>query len=97
MHRGSSKGPAADAAAPETLPLSASPGLLHLKIDIVRAGKHDERAVDLPAGSTVRDALHLLGWAAEGSAVLDGETPLPLDAPIRPGLRLTLVPTFSGG
>ena len=97
MHRGSSKGPAAPAAAPETLPLSASPALVRVELEWVRAGRRELRVVDLPPDSPVRAALRATGWAAEGCAVLDGDTPIPLDAPVEAGHRLTVVPTFSGG
>jgi sulfur carrier protein ThiS len=97
MHRGSSKGPAAPAAAPETLPLSASPALVRLELEWVRAGHREVHVVEVPPVSTVRAALRAAGWAPEGCAVLDGETPIPLDLPVGTGRRLTVVPTFSGG
>lgn len=96
MHRGSSKG-AATGAAPESLPLSASRPLLHVALEVLRGGRSEVRNVDLPAGAIVRDALRALGRPAEGCAVLDGPTPIPLDAPLADGQRLTVVPTFSGG
>jgi len=56
-----------------------------------------ERVVLVPAGTTVRALLRAEGQAPEGCAVLVGETPLPLDTPIVRAMRLTIVPTFSGG
>ena len=97
MHRGSSKGAAVPAASPETLPLSASPASVRVELEWVRAGARELRVVDLPSGSPIRAALRAAGWAAEGCAVLDGETPVPLDLPVEAGRRFTVVPTFSGG
>ncbi|MCI4319209.1 MAG: hypothetical protein L3K23_03635 [Thermoplasmata archaeon] len=71
--------------------------MVRLELEWVRAGRRELRVVELPAGSPVRAALRASGWAAEGCAVLDGETPLPLDAPVVSDRRLTVVPTFSGG
>ncbi|HXW67881.1 MAG TPA: hypothetical protein VEL82_08425 [Thermoplasmata archaeon] len=51
----------------------------------------------MPAGTLVRSVLRATGLAPEGSAVLDGETPIPLDTAIERDVRLTVVPTFSGG
>jgi sulfur carrier protein ThiS len=85
-------------AGPETLPLSApTPALLPLVLDIGRAQPEPPRELWVVPGSTVRAALRSIGLAPEGSAVLDGETPLPLDTPIDRPRRLTVVSTFSGG
>ncbi len=96
MHRGSSKG-AADDAAPEILPLSASPRRVRVEFTITRGGSVETHGVEVEAGATLRAALRALGRPPEACAVLDGETPLPLDTPVTADRRLTLVPTFSGG
>jgi sulfur carrier protein ThiS len=53
--------------------------------------------IDVPFGTLLRRALREAGQAAEGSAVLEGETPVPLDEPLERSRRFTVVPTFSGG
>jgi sulfur carrier protein ThiS len=45
----------------------------------------------------VRAVVRSAGESPEGCAVLDGETPVPLDTPLEGPIRLTVVPTFSGG
>ncbi|MGI0055075.1 MAG: MoaD/ThiS family protein [Thermoplasmata archaeon] len=70
---------------------------MKIEIELVRAGRRDPRALDLPEGSTVRDALRAAGLFAEGSAVLVDGAPVPLDRPLAPFERLEIVPTFSGG
>ncbi|MFZ0698692.1 MAG: thiamine biosynthesis protein ThiS [Thermoplasmata archaeon] len=57
----------------------------------------DRRRVLLAPGSTIRQALAAVGAPPEGSAVLCDGVPQPLDAPIDRSVRLTVVPTFSGG
>jgi hypothetical protein len=98
MHRGSSKGTRDSESPPETLPLSASPpGSVRLELEIVRGGRSEVRSVEVPVGTLLRVALRAISQAPEGSAVLRGEVPLPLDTPIRVAERLTVIPTFSGG
>lgn len=97
MHRGSSKGAAADAAAPETLPLSASPAFVSIEVVVERAAARRSVRVELPASARVRDALRLAGHAPEGSAVFVDGVSVPLDAPLPRDGRLTVVSTFSGG
>ncbi len=96
MHRGSSKGAGGQAPAPETLPLSASP-LVPLVVELTRGRSVDRRTIEVPSGTLVRVALRGLGQAPEGSAVLLEDVPIPLDTPIDRPMRLTVVPTFSGG
>jgi hypothetical protein len=98
MHRGSSKGGRVDPRPPEILPLSASPPpLVRVEFVLVRAAQSSERVIEVPSGTLLRAAVHLVGHSPEGAAVLDGETPLPMDTPLTEPVRLTLVPTFSGG
>ena len=104
MHRGSSKGARTDRA-PETLPLSApqdpsaasAPRPLTIEIEVARAGRSELRRIDVPFGAPIRIALREIGLAPEGCAVLSEGRPLPLDTPLERPLRLTVVPTFSGG
>lgn len=97
MHRGSSKG-AATSAAPETLPLSAPPaGSVRVEFEIARAGRSETKVAEVVHGTQLRIALRSAGIAGEGSAVLDGDRPLPLDTPLVRAQRLTVIPTFSGG
>lgn len=86
--------------APETLPLSASPpprDLVIVEFELVRASSRTTRSVQVVRGAPVRAALRAAGYPAEGSCVLDGETPVPLDRPLLCDTRLSVVPTFSGG
>jgi sulfur carrier protein ThiS len=53
--------------------------------------------VRVAPGTLVRAALRSVGHSPEGCAVLVGEVPIPLDTPIDRPMRLTVVPTFSGG
>jgi sulfur carrier protein ThiS len=97
MHRGSSKGAREREPAPGSLPLSASPATVAILIELTRGGSVERRRVRVPSGTLVRAVLRSVGQAPEGSAVLLGETPIPLDTPIDGPMRLTVVPTFSGG
>jgi sulfur carrier protein ThiS len=65
--------------------------------ELVRAGRTESRTVEVPLGTPVRRALRSIGQAPEGSAVLEGEEPVPLDRPIRSASRFTVLSTFSGG
>jgi sulfur carrier protein ThiS len=88
----------AESARPETLPLSApSPEKIWIEFEIARAGRSETTRVEVVVGSSLRRAIRAVGHAPEGCAVLDGDRPLPLDTPLVRSIRLTLVPTFSGG
>jgi sulfur carrier protein ThiS len=98
MHRGSSKAAPGDPGATETLPLSASsPPAIAVEIEVARAARSESRVVYVPPGRHIRDAIRAAGLAPEGVAVLVDDTPVPLDEPIVGPVRLTVVPTFSGG
>ncbi len=97
MHRGSSKGGRGNPATPETLPLSAPSRVIDVDVEIVRAGRSVRRRLTVPSGSLVREALRPLGLAPEGCAVLVDGTSIPLDTRLTAPVRLTVVPTFSGG
>jgi sulfur carrier protein ThiS len=97
MHRGSSKDGREPPRPTETLPLSASPPLVGVDLELTRAGSVDRRTVHVPLGAPVRAALRAAGQAPEGCAVLVGEVPIPLDTPIDGPVRLVVVSTFSGG
>ena len=66
-------------------------------VEIVRGAGARERVVRVAAGAQVRAVLRTLGEAPEGSAVLVDGISIPLDTTIDRPLRLTVVPTFSGG
>lgn len=55
------------------------------------------RRIRVVPGTLVRAVLRSLGQSPEGSAVLAEDVPIPLDTPIDGPMRLTVVPTFSGG
>ena len=98
MHRGSSKGTRRTGRLPESLPLSASaPARVAVSIEIARAGRSEHRRLLVEVGSTIRTILRKLGQAAEGSAVLVGDEPVPLDLPVEGPLSIVVVPTYSGG
>jgi sulfur carrier protein ThiS len=97
MHRGSSKEVRDPTRASGNLPLSASPALVTVHLEITRGGSVERRRVRVAVGTSVRSVLRAHGFAPEGSAVLRGETPIPLDTVVDRAMRLTIVPTFSGG
>ncbi len=96
MHRGSSKGPRGKPRRPESLPLSAPPSV-RIQLVVARAGRSERHTVEVPVGTPVRAVLRSIGQAAEGSAVLSGDRPVPLDLPLEKNGRFTVIPTFSGG
>jgi sulfur carrier protein ThiS len=96
MHRGSSKGTGAGRPGPERLPLSAS-ATVTVEVEIARGGGAPLRILSVRAGTTVKELVRSLGEAPEGSAVLVGGVSVPLDTPLDGPVRLTVVPTFSGG
>ncbi|MCI4363859.1 MAG: hypothetical protein L3K13_06110 [Thermoplasmata archaeon] len=71
--------------------------MVRVEFEVVRAGRSELRSVEVPVGTLLRVALRSISQAPEGSAVLRGEVPLPLDTQLRVAERLTVVPTFSGG
>jgi sulfur carrier protein ThiS len=95
MHRGSSKAVGEGPPTADNLPLSAPS--LSIEIEVVRGARSELHHLQLPTGTLVREAVRKIGLAPEGTAVLDGETPVPLDLPLDRPLRLIVVPTFSGG
>ena len=99
MHRGSSKGTRSNRLVPESLPLSASSAdeTITIEFEVVRAGRIALHSIEVVKGTMLRVALRAVGLAAEGSAVLDGDRPMPLDSVLDRKARLTVVPTFSGG
>jgi len=97
MHRGSSKGARDPRRPPDTLPLSASRTAVSVVVEVTRGGSVERRRIRVAPGTLVRAALRATGQAPEGSAVLVDEVPIPLDTPIDRSLRLTVIPTFSGG
>jgi sulfur carrier protein ThiS len=66
-------------------------------VDITRGASTTTRRITVPSGTLVRAVLRSLGHAAEGSAVLVDDVPIPLDTPLEAPTRLTVIPTFSGG
>jgi sulfur carrier protein ThiS len=97
MHRGSSKGARNQRRPPETLPLSASPSKVSVVIEFTRGGSVERQRVRVAPGTLVRTVLRSSGRSPEGCAVLQGDVSIPLDTPIMGPVRLTVVPTFSGG
>jgi sulfur carrier protein ThiS len=77
------------------LPLSAP--LLAVEVELVRGTRGEVHRLELAPGTRVREAVRQLGLAPEGTAVLLDDTPVPLDLPLERPVRLTVLPTFSGG
>jgi sulfur carrier protein ThiS len=97
MHRGSSKdGPGTDRAS-GILPLSASPALVEVELELEGPGGPYRRSIVVPPGTRIREAVRRTGRSPEGCAVFVDESSVPLDAPIDRPVRLRIVPTFSGG
>ncbi len=97
MHRGSSKGRRGPTRRPEHLPLSVPRPTIRVTVETVRAAATRRQSVCVPPGHRVNDVLRAIGAAGEGSLVLIGENPVPLDTIIDRPVRLTVIPTFSGG
>jgi sulfur carrier protein ThiS len=97
MHRGSSKGARDPRRPPDNLPLSASPAAISVVVEVTRGGSVERQRIRVAPGTLVRAVLRSTGHAPEGSAVLVNEVPIPLDTPIDRSVRLTVIPTFSGG
>jgi sulfur carrier protein ThiS len=98
MHRGSSKGARNPSDAPEPLPLSASPARrVTVRLELLRGVESKWVELEVIVGTPIRALLHSLGRSPEGSAVLRGDQPLPLDTPITEPGELTVFSTFSGG
>jgi sulfur carrier protein ThiS len=68
-----------------------------VEFEILRGGRSSLRPVEVEEGMLLRVALRKAGYAPEGSAVFEGDRPLPLDVALRSSCRLVLIPTFSGG
>jgi len=97
MHRGSSKDGRREPRPSETLPLSASPGLIDVQVEVTRAGSVRRHALAVAPGTLVREAVRQAGGSPEGCAVMIDEVPVPLDLVLDRPVRLVVVPTFSGG
>jgi len=68
-----------------------------VEVEVARSGRSRTSQLEVVPGTLVRDVVRRAGEVPEGCAVLVGETPVPLDFPIESAVRLTIVPTFSGG
>jgi sulfur carrier protein ThiS len=68
-----------------------------VSISISRGASKAPRSLTLPKGARIRDAVRAVGLSPEGTAVLLGERPVPLDGELADGMSLVLVPTYSGG
>jgi hypothetical protein len=97
MHRGSSKDARGEPPATETLPLSAPPPAVAVVLEVTRGASVTRHRLHVEPGTLVRTVLRAAGHAPEGSAVLVGDVPIPLDTPVDRPLTLTVLPTFSGG
>ena len=96
MHRGSSKGGPGDRP-PENLPLSASPLRVRVTVEVARAGRSETHELSVDRGTLLRAVVRQVGQRAEGCAVLVDGTSVPLDTAVDGPIRLTVIPTFSGG
>jgi len=71
--------------------------LVRVDIEVARSGHPRRTRLEVAPGTLVRSVVRRAGESPEGCAVLLDETPIPLDTPIDRAVRLTVVPTFSGG
>lgn len=60
-------------------------------------GKKRTRVLDLKARATVEDAIRCLELYPDAWIAVRGETPVPLDEPLREGDDLKLISVVSGG
>jgi sulfur carrier protein ThiS len=97
LHRGSSKDARGRPPATGNLPLSASPRKFRVEVEVARGGHRRIARFTVAPGTLVRSVVRLSGESPEGCAVLIDETPVPLDTPLERSVRLTVIPTFSGG
>jgi sulfur carrier protein ThiS len=96
MHRGSSKERRGRPRRSESLPLSASPTVC-IRLEVTRASQTAVHTVRVNRGTPLRTVLRSIGQSVEGSAVLVGDRPVPLDLPLEKDSRFVVIPTFSGG
>ncbi len=78
-------------------PAPGGTGSVRVVVEVTRGGSVEQHRARVPVGTAVRAVLRQVGCAPEGSAVMIDGTSVPLDTPIERPLRLTVVPTFSGG
>jgi sulfur carrier protein ThiS len=71
--------------------------MIRVTVEVVRAGARTEQVLDLEENTLVRVAVRAAGFSPEGCAVLLDGVSVPRDLPLRSSVRLTVVPTFSGG
>jgi len=71
--------------------------MIEVTIELARGSRVTERTLTLPEGTLVRAAVRAAGYSPEGCAVLLDGVSVPRDLPLVGPLRLTIVPTFSGG
>lgn len=68
---------------------------MRLQVRVLPAGR--DESIDLAAGGDGAALFQALGLNQEAHLLLRGDTPLPADAPLRTGDRLTVVSVISGG
>ncbi|MGI0053888.1 MAG: hypothetical protein ACREC5_05220 [Thermoplasmata archaeon] len=68
-----------------------------MTLEFARGGRSELCEVETRAGTPLRTVLREAGHPAEGSLVLHGEKPVPLDTPVIDAARYTVISTFSGG
>jgi len=97
LHRGSSKDARGAPPAAGNLPLSASLPRIRVEVEVTRGNGSRLSRHDVTVGTLARAVVRQAGKSPEGCLVMVGDTPVPLDTPIDRPVRLTVVPTFSGG
>lgn len=68
---------------------------MRVAVEQLRLRRTDD--VDLEGGATGLDLFRRLGLAPDAHLLVRGDTPIPLDEPLREGDRLLVVPVVSGG
>jgi sulfur carrier protein ThiS len=71
--------------------------MITVTLEVVRAGARREHVLEVEENTLVRVAVRAAGLSPEGCAVLLDGVSVPRDLPLRSSVRLTVVPTFSGG
>jgi sulfur carrier protein ThiS len=71
--------------------------MIAVTVEVARGGLTTERVLQVEEGTLVRAVVRSVGVSPEGCAVLVDGVSVPRDLPVTSPIRLTIVPTFSGG
>lgn len=68
-----------------------------MRVTVERLHERENREVQLDAGATGLDLVKVLGLAPDAHLIARGETPIPIDEPLRDGETILLIRVVSGG